>query len=100
MSVRIGLVLNPRSQRDLRAGSSEAPEGNRIGKNAETTSLLGRGCGWITFGKMRIRSLESGTQDPSQGSRAQMPPGEAAGKSGDQGHYLPVVGFCHAGRLA
>lgn len=46
---------------------------------------------------MRIRSLESGTQDPIQGSRAQMPPGDLVGKSGDQGelngHYLSVVAF-------
>lgn len=44
---------------------------------------------------MRIRSLESGTQDPSQGSRAQMPPREAIGKSGDRdeldGHYSSVA---------
>lgn len=30
------ILLSPRSERDLRVGSSETPEGNRIGENAET----------------------------------------------------------------
>lgn len=50
---------------------------------------------------MRIRSLESGTQDPSQGSRAQMPPREAIGKSGDRdeldGHYSSGDAFAMQG---
>lgn len=44
---------------------------------------------------MRIGSLKSEIQDPSQGLSAQMPPWEAVGRSADQGeldgHYLFVV---------
>lgn len=57
-------------------GSFEAPEGNREQGRMLRLGLLGRGWGWVLFGKMRIGNLESGTQDPSQGSRAQIRPGE------------------------
>lgn len=44
---------------------------------------------------MRIRSLETGTQDSSQSPRVQMPPVKAIGRCGDQckldGHYLSAV---------
>lgn len=62
---RIWLVLSFRSEKDLRVGSFEAPEGNRIGKNAETRpsrKRLRQGPFW----EDENWELESGTQDPAR----------------------------------
>lgn len=74
-------MLSPRTEKDLRVGSFEAPEGNRIGKNAETRpsgKRLRRGPFW----EDENWELESGTQDTSQGSRAKIHPGEQGEKWG------------------